>query len=206
MAGLDDKRFFSKCIEDSMESLYRVALRLTKNEADAQDLVADSVVKAWSAFPGLKDRHRVRPWLLRIVHNCFISDYRKKSIRPDETPFDENCGEEDKHVIASLVAQQSDDFMHWWANPERELANTLLRDDIIKAVESLPEAFRTAVVLISIEGLSYDEAADVMGVPTGTVRSRMNRGRTLLQKALWEQARSSGLIESNTPETASNDA
>lgn len=206
MADHDDKAFFGRCVEDSMDTLYRVALRLTRNEADAEDLVAESVVKAWSAFSSLDDKTKVKPWLLRILHNRFISDYRKKSIRPSETSFDENCEDNERHVIANLVTQQSVDFLHWWANPERELINTLLKEEITKAIESLPEAFRATIVLVSVEGLSYDDAAAVMGVPPGTVRSRMKRGRTLLQKALWEQARNSGLVDQSNLEIAAHDA
>jgi len=142
MPAQEDKDFFGRCVEDSMEQLYRVALRLTRNDADAEDLVAESVVKAWAAFPALKDRSRMRPWLLRILHNCFVSDYRKKAVRPDELRFDENCGDEDRHAIADVVTQQSNAFMHWWANPERDLVNSLLREDIVNAIERLPRGLQ----------------------------------------------------------------
>jgi len=188
-----DKAWFSRRIEESMESLYSLALRLTRNPADAEDLVAESVAKAWSALPTLAERDRFRPWALRIVHNTFISDYRKKSIRPNESRFAES-GDEDDESVAALLVEQSDEFLYWWANPEREFANRLLGEDIVAALEDLPEVFRTTVMLINVEGLSYDEAAEVLGVPPGTVRSRMKRGRTLLQKALWEHAKGAGLI------------
>lgn len=180
-----------------MESLYGLALRLTRNPADAEDLVAESVAKAWSALPTLAERDRFRPWALRIVHNTFISDYRKKAVRPDESHFAEH-GEQEDDSVATLLVEQSDDFLYWWANPERGFANRLLGEDIVAALEDLPEVFRTTVILINVEGLSYDEAAEVLGVPPGTVRSRMKRGRTLLQRALWEHARAAGLIEHDT--------
>lgn len=192
----DNKAFFTQCIHDNMDSLYSVALRLTRNNTDAEDLVADATIKAWSAIDSLEDRNRFRPWVFRILHNCYISDYRKKAVRPVETVYEEHSGDEASEV-ASLLIRQSNEFLNWWANPEREVINGLLADDLVAAIESLPELFRITVVLINIEGLSYDETAEVLGVSPGTVRSRMNRGRTLLQKALWQHARDAGLISEN---------
>jgi len=188
---------FSRRIEENMDSLYALALRLTRNGADAEDLVAESVVKAWSAIQTLEDPGRFRPWIFRILHNCFVSEYRKKSVRPAEISYDEAAGDgksHDGHEIASLLIEQPDDFLLWWANPEREFANNLLREDIMAAIDTLPQAFRITVLLINVEDLSYDEAAEVLGVSPGTIRSRMNRGRTLLQKALWQHARDAGLV------------
>jgi len=193
----DTKAFFSRSIEDTMDSLYGLALRLTRNPADAEDLVAESVAKAWSAIASLENRKHFRPWLYRILHNGFISNYRKQSVRPAETAYDENPDNKGEDEIVDLMIKQSDDFMYWWANPEKEFINQLLGESIMTAIESLPEVFRMTVMLVNVEGLSYDEAAAVLGVPPGTVRSRMKRGRTLLQKALWEQARDEGLIIDN---------
>lgn len=198
MTDQDDKAYFSRCIEESMESLYGLALRLTKNNADAEDLVAETVTKAWTALPSLQERDRFRPWALRILHNCFISSYRKKSVRPAEAAFEDCVDDEDDDSVVSLLLKQSDEYLLWWANPELELTNRLLGEDIVAAIESLPEVFRVTVILINVEGLSYDEAAEVIGVPPGTVRSRMKRGRALLKKALWEQAKGAGLIETDT--------
>ena len=196
MSGRDElKEYFSRCIEENMDSLYSLALRLTQNPADAEDLVAESVAKAWLAIHSLDDHDRFRPWIFRILHNRFISDYRKKSVRPVETTYDElSTGDDNKEQVASLLIQQPNEFLNWWANPEHEFTNNLLGEDIMKAIESLPETFRVTVILINIEGLSYDETAEVLDVSPGTVRSRMNRGRTLLQKALWQHAQDAGLI------------
>ena len=190
----DIKDYFTRCIEEYMQSLYAVALRLTRNSADAEDLVADSVTKAWSVITTLKDRDRFRPWIFRILHNSFISDYRKKSVRPLETSYDELADSEDKEQIANLLMRQPNEFLNWWANPEHEFTNNLLGEDLMAAIESLPETFRVTVLLINVEGLSYDETAEVLNVSPGTVRSRMNRGRTLLQKALWQHAKDAQLI------------
>lgn len=189
------KAWFGHSIEENMDSLFSVAFRLTRNNAEAEDLVAESVSKAWAAVGKLEDRSRFRPWLFRILHNCFISDYRKKSVRPLELSFDESSIAKGEGEISELIIQQSNEFMHWWANPEKEFVNKLLGEDIMAAIDSLPDVFRSTILLVNVEELSYDDAAKVLGVPPGTVRSRMKRGRTLLQKALWQQASDEGLIE-----------
>lgn len=196
MAGSNElKEYFSSCIGENTGSLYALALRLTRNAADAEDLVADTVIKAWAAIDTLTDRERFRPWIFRILHNRFISDYRKKSVRPVETTYDElSTEEDDKQQVANLLIEQPNDFLNWWADPEHEFSNNLLGEDIMKAIESLPEMFRVTVLLVNVEGLTYDETAEVLDVSPGTVRSRMNRGRTLLQKALWHHAQDAGLI------------
>jgi RNA polymerase sigma-70 factor (ECF subfamily) len=193
----DIKNWFTRSIEENMESLFAVARRLTRNTTDAEDLVAESVAKAWSAVKSLEDRNRFRPWMFRILHNCFISEYRKKSVRPVETAYEEATVGNDREEVSNLLINQPDEFLEWWGNPEREFVNNLLGEDIMKAIECLPEAFRITVLLINLEGLSYDETAEVLGVPPGTVRSRMKRGRTLLQKQLWEHAKEAGLITGN---------
>lgn len=192
------KSYFTTCIKEHMQSLYTLALRLTRNNADAEDLVAECISKAWMVLHTLEDRTRFRPWVFRILHNKFISDYRKKSVRPKESSYDEVVGDNDKEQIANLLMHQPNEFLNWWANPEREFSNNLLGNDLMSAIDSLPETFRITVILINIEGLSYDETAEVLSISPGTVRSRMNRGRTLLQKALWHHAKDAGLITSRT--------
>ena len=196
----DIKAWFGQRIEEHLDSLYSFALRLTRNAADAEDLVAESVTKAWAAIASLDDRDRFRPWMFRILHNRFISDYRKKAARPIEVTFEELSVYDDGDEVEPLLIQQPEEFLAWWANPERAFVNILLGEDIIAAIERLPEVFRIVVLLINVEGLSYDEAAQVLDVSPGTIRSRMNRGRTLLQRALWEHAREAGLITETTTE------
>ena len=185
MASKDLKAFFGSGVEQNIDALYSVALRLTRRNADAEDLVAETVAKAWGAIGNLGDQDRFRPWLFRILHNTFVSEYRKKAIRPVEASFDKGDNSEDE--LASLLTEQSDDFLVWWSNPERAYFNDLLGDQLLAAIDELPDAFRTVVVLVNVEGFTYDETAEVLGIPPGTVRSRMKRGRTLLQKALWTQ-------------------
>ena len=192
------KTWFSQSIKENMDSLYAVAQRLTHNSTDSEDLVAESVTKAWQSIERLDDHSRFRPWMFRILHNCFISEYRKKSIRPTETAYEDVSGGNDKEEVSNLLIKQPNEFLEWWGNPEKEFVNNLLGEDIMKAIECLPEVFRTTVLLINLEGLSYDETAEVLGVPPGTIRSRMKRGRTLLQKQLWQHAKDAGLLAGNT--------
>jgi len=189
----DKKAFFSRHIHENMGALFSVAVRLTRNSADAEDLVAETATKAWSAIENLSDADSFRPWIFRILHNCFISDYRKKRVRPTESSLDETAMT-DESEVAALLVKQPDEFLNWWANPEREVMNKVLGKSLNDAIDRLPEAFRVVVVLINVDGLSYDEAAEVLGVSPGTIRSRMNRGRTLLQKALWQCAQDAGLV------------
>lgn len=185
MADERTKAFFGDGVEANIDALYSVALRLTRKNADAEDLVAETVAKAWSSIATLEDRERFRPWLFRILHNTFISDYRKQSIRPTETSYSNGECEDDD--LATLLNAQSDDFLVWWSNPEREFFNNLLGEQLLAALDKLPEAYRTVVILVNVEGFTYDETAQVLGIAPGTVRSRMKRGRTLLQKVLWQQ-------------------
>jgi RNA polymerase sigma-70 factor (ECF subfamily) len=186
------KLWFSQVVTDNMDAMYGVALRLAGNRTSAEDLVAESVTKAWSCIDSLEDRGRFRPWVFRILRNEFISNYRKQSVRPVEMPFAEQ-GTDDENSITELLFEQPDEFLNWWACPEREYVNGLLGEQIRAAINQLPDVFRMTILLINVEGLSYDEASVVLGIPSGTVRSRMKRGRTLLQKALWLQAQEAGL-------------
>ena len=185
MTSKNLKAFFGAGVEQNMDALYSVALRLTRKNADAEDLVAETVAKAWGAIGNLVDQDRFRPWLFRILHNTFVSDYRKKAIRPVEASI--GTGDDSEDELAALLNEQSDDFLVWWSNPERAYFNDLLGDQLLAAIDRLPDAYGSVVVLVNVEGFTYDETAEVLGVAPGTVRSRMKRGRTLLQKALWEQ-------------------
>jgi RNA polymerase sigma-70 factor (ECF subfamily) len=192
-----DKAEFSQLVEQCMAPLYQLALKLTHNHTEAEDLVAESVARAWKSYTSLEDKGRFRPWIFRILHNGFISNYRKQRIRPQEVDYDEAKAEtgSDRDVV-SLLLHQPDDFLLWWSNPERAFANNLMAEDIASAIDKIPEAYRLTVLLVNVEGFTYDEAAEILGIPPGTVRSRMKRGRTLLQRYLWQHARDAGLIDS----------
>lgn len=185
---------FCQITEAHVDALYGFALRLTRNEADADDLVAETITKAWAAIDKLDDLSRFRPWIFRILRNQFISNYRKETARPRLVPIDERVEGSDEDDVVSLLNAQPIEFLQWWANPETAVANRLLGEQIMAAINGLPENFQEVIQLVNVDGFGYDEAAEILGIPSGTVRSRMNRGRTLLQKALWTQARDAGLI------------
>jgi RNA polymerase sigma-70 factor, ECF subfamily len=185
---LSCQRFFEDAVERVMDRLYGTALRLTRNAADAEDLVADTLAKAWANIDTLQDRRRFENWVFRILINTLISDRRRKQARPvEEVP------ERDDDDPFSLFDRLHQPFLLWSGNPEQRLLDKVLRKDIERAVDALPEEFRVTVVLVEIWGFSYTEAAEALDVPVGTVRSRLSRGRSQLQRALWRQASQLGI-------------
>ena len=189
------KAWFSQQVEEQMGGLYGIAKRLTGNETLAEDLVADAVTRAWSSLDQLKDKSRFRAWIFCIQRNLFYDQVRKSRVRPDETGYEEDTGEGVAHEVANLLIEQPDEFVSWWANPERHFVNGLVCEEVANALEKLPSAFQETVFLVNVEGFSYNEAAEALGVSPGTIRSRMNRGRTLMQKNLWRYAQDAGLID-----------
>jgi RNA polymerase sigma-70 factor (ECF subfamily) len=185
----DDRAFFQGEIERLMDCLYGTALRLTRDPADAEDLVSEAVVRAWGSFGQLRDRKSFPKWILRILTNTFVSDCRRRSPgRLDAGEFDSDDGP------FSMFDKLHQPFLLWWGNPEQELVDKLLRKDIERALNSLPDAFRTVVVLVEIQEYCYAEVAAMLGIPIGTVRSRLSRARSLLQHELWQQALEVGLL------------
>jgi RNA polymerase sigma-70 factor (ECF subfamily) len=182
-----DRAFFRAEIERLTDRLYGTALRLTRNSADAEDLVSEAVTKAWASLGQLEDRQAFEKWLFRILTNCFISGRRATREKLMEKP-------DDAEELFSLFERLHQPFLLWWSNPEREFLNKLLREDIERALDALPEGFRAVVILVEVEGYAYAEAADLLRVPVGTVRSRLSRARSLLQRTLWDQAQAAGVI------------
>ena len=187
----DNRAFCEAGITGMLDSLYGAALRLTRNSADAEDLVADTVVKALASCNSLADRSRFRGWVFRILSNTFLSNCRKRGTRA-EVPMPEE-GTDDDGGSFWLFDRLHQPFLLWWGNPEQAFLDHVLATDIERAIHGLPEVFRITVVLADVEGMSYREIADATGVPVGTVRSRLARGRSLLQHALWEHAEAAGL-------------
>lgn len=185
--------WFEREIGALLDSLYGAALRLCRNRADAEDLVAETAAKAWSAFAELQDRSRFRAWVFRILTNTFYSECRHRRATPEE-PADMRADAQGEAPF-SLFERLHQPFLLWWGNPEQEFLNQLLRRDLERAVESLPDEYRVVVVLAELEGFTYGEIAAMLEVPIGTVRSRLSRGRALLQKALWHQAAAAGLVQ-----------
>ena len=186
----EDRTWFEREVVSVLPDLYGTALRLSKNPADAEDLVAEAVAKAWASLDALHDERRFRGWIFRILTNTFISGCRSLRNRP----VHESLMEDESEASFSLFERLHQPFLLWWGNPEQEFLDKLLREDLEAAVDALPEAFRVVVVLADLQGFSYQEISEALEVPIGTVRSRLARGRALLQKALWEHGKDAGLV------------
>ena len=183
----DDRAFFRAEVERLMDRLYGTALRLTGNPADAEDLVSEAVTKAWANFSQLVDRKSFPKWLFRILANTFISERRRARPKSENVPL------ADTEESFSLFEKLHQPFLLWWSNPEQELINKLLREDIERALDDMQDGYRTVLVLVEVNGCSYAEAADMLRLPIGTVRSRLSRARSQLQRALWKHAQAAGL-------------
>ena len=185
------REIFGAEIERLADRLFGTALRFTRNSDDAEDLVAETVAKAWARLEELRDPRAFEGWIQRILSNTFVSEWRRRRASPvvqSETEAD--CDGEP----FSLFEQLHQPFLLWWTNPEEAAVQKLLREDIDRALDALPEAFRIAVILVDVQGNSYGEAAAILGVPVGTVRSRLSRARAQLQRELWRHARDAGLL------------
>jgi RNA polymerase sigma-70 factor (ECF subfamily) len=179
-----DRAWFEQAVLEALPEVLGTARRLARNREDAEDLAAEAITRAWLHLDTLRDRGRLVGWLVRIVTNLYLSQRRAESGHPQESLPEEGD--------FSLFEQLHQPFLLWWSTPEQEFLDRLLREDLVRAIEALPEPFRVAVVLADVQGLSYSEIASSLGTPVGTVRSRLARGRALLQKALWEHARDAG--------------
>ncbi len=169
-----------------MDALYRTALRMTKNQNDAEDLVQEAYVKAYRFWDKFEPGSNCRAWLFKIMTNIFINDYRSKS----RTPVSVNVDDIDDNFLYGQLANLGPED-----NPERRLFSKIFDDDIKKAIEELPDDFRLVVVLSFLEGFSYQEIADIADLQLGTVKSRLHRGRKLLQKQLFDYAIRNGYIK-----------
>jgi len=177
-------------VEDAMEfmpSLYSAALRMTRNPADAEDLVQETYLKAYRGFGGFQEGTNLKAWLYRILTNTFINQYRAKKRRPDERELDEV---EDLYLYRRLGGLEA---ARAGRSAEDELMDFFTDAEVKEALESLPEQFRMAVLLADVEGFSYKEIAEILDIPIGTVMSRLHRGRKALQKQLYEFATERGL-------------
>ena len=186
-----DRSWFAAQVENLLPELFGTALRLTRNRTDAEDLVADAIAKGWISLESLQRRDALRGWLFRILTNEFLSGLRGATARVIHESFDEGA---DDAATFSLFARLHQPFLLWWGNPERVFLDKLLRQDLEGAIDALPDPFRVVVVLVDVRGCSYQEVAETLQVPVGTVRSRLARGRAALQRALWEHALDRGLI------------
>ncbi|MEJ7584719.1 MAG: sigma-70 family RNA polymerase sigma factor [Acidimicrobiales bacterium] len=190
-----DQATFADQAMPLMSSLYSAALRMTRNPADAEDLVQETYLKAYRGFGGFQEGTNLKAWLYRILTNTFINIYRSKKRRPDETELDEV---EDLYLYRRLGGLEAATMGR---SAEDELMDWFTEQEVKDALEDLPEQFRMAVLLADVEGFSYKEIAEILDIPIGTVMSRLHRGRTGLQKRLYDFAVSRGLAD-RVPETA----
>jgi RNA polymerase sigma-70 factor (ECF subfamily) len=167
--------------------LYSAALRMTRNQADAEDLVQDTYLRAYRGFGGFTEGTNLRAWLFRILTNAYINTYRSKQRRPVETDL---ADVEDLYLYRRLPTL---DALGVSRSAEDQLFDLLTDDEVKQALEDLPENFRLPVLLADVEGFSYKEIAEIMDTPIGTVMSRLHRGRKAMQKSLFEYAQARGL-------------
>jgi RNA polymerase sigma-70 factor, ECF subfamily len=184
-----DQATFTAQAMEYMPSLYSAALRMTRNAADAEDLVQETYLRAYRGFGSFEQGTNLKAWLYRILTNTFINRYRAAKRRPDETDLEEV---EDLYLYRRLGGLEGARASR---SAEDELLDVLTEDEVRDAVESLPENFRLAVLLADVEGFSYKEIAEILDIPIGTVMSRLHRGRRALQKRLYEFAAGRGLVD-----------
>src|SRR5881394_2673766 len=165
-----------------LDSLYRVALRLTSNPAEADDLVQETMLKAYRAWHQFERGTNAKGWLLTILRHAFINEYRRRTRHPENVDLDTI------EPFAVFGEIQDED-------PQGAFFDKIVDDQVLKAIDQLPETFRETLVLSDVEGMSYQEIAKILEIPVGTVKSRLFRARQLLQAKLYDYAVEMGYIK-----------
>ena len=183
---------FEELTMPHIDSLYSMALRYIFNKEEAEDLVQDTYLKAYRFYSSFQQGTNIKAWLFKILRNTFINKYRKAASAPGEVLYEDI----DTLNTDQTAAQEgvSGKFTDTLATRCDEISS-FMEDDIKHAIESLPVEYREVILLSDVEELSYKDISEIANVPVGTVKSRLNRGRKLLQKSLWEYAKDRGFID-----------
>jgi len=188
-----DQATFAEDAMPLMDGLYSAAMRMTRNAADAEDLVQETYLKAFNAYERFEAGTNLKAWMYRILTNSYINAYRKKQRRPDETDIDDI---EDLYLYRRLGGAESAVLSR---SAEDELLEMFGEDEVKLALEDLPEHYRMPILLADVEGFAYKEIAEILDVPIGTVMSRLHRGRKQLQKRLYSFAEEHRLLPDPEP-------
>ncbi len=165
-----------------MDALYNYALQLTQDSDDAADLLQETYVKAYRFWDKFEKGTNCKAWLFRIMKNSFINFYRKNIKSPEKLDYDEI-----EEIYETIKSNEENPH-----NLDREIYDNVLDDDVMSALKSLPEEFRTVLIMCDIEGMTYEEIADFLDIPIGTVRSRIHRARKVLATKLYDYAKARG--------------
>jgi RNA polymerase sigma-70 factor (ECF subfamily) len=183
---------FEALAGENLNGLYTTALRLTRNRAAAEDLVQEAMLKAWRSFQTFQEGTNFRAWLYRILMNAHFDNYRKDSRAP------EVVHEDISDFYLYTKARESQDLSAA-GNPESQVLDRIMDAEVRDSLEAMPVQFRAAVLLVDVQGFSYKEAAEILGIPEGTVMSRLFRGRHFLQGRLWKFARDRHYVRGDQP-------
>lgn len=193
-----DQAVFADQAMQYAPQLYSAAMRMTRNKADAEDLVQEAYLKGFRSFHTFTAGTNLRAWLFRILTNTYINKYRAKQRRPDESDLGDI---EDLYLYKRLGTFEDASIGR---SAEESLMEMLPDDEVKQALEGLPDNFRLPVILADVEGFAYKEIAEMLDIPIGTVMSRLHRGRKAMQKALHTYALKRGLADPQPELTDSN--
>jgi RNA polymerase sigma-70 factor (ECF subfamily) len=189
----DRKSEFEEVALPFIDALFNLALNLTRNRKDAEDLVQETYLRAYRFFDSYRRGTHIKAWLFRILRNTFINRYRAAKTRPDEVDFGKVEMTYERIIDEEFIRQNQP------SSPEESVMAEILDDEVQEALNQLPGEYREVVIMALAEDLSYKEIAAALSIPLGTVMSRLHRGRKLLQASLLEYAQRKGILKTDRP-------